>query len=341
MRRQRVTSHDVAETAGVSRTTVSLVLNGRAGGSIPEETRRRVREVASRLGYRPNAPARALARGRTDIFGIVLFEQPSFDRAGQFFQRTLLDGLLHAVLRAGRNPMLYAHWPGASSDLHSFGDGRADAFLLLAAREEDPLLAYLATHRLPFVSLGRRMDASLGSWVDVDHEGSVDAAVGHLAQLGHRRIAHLAGASSNPAARARCEAFRRAMAARGLPVSDSSIRDGGFVAGTGEEAAAALLSLPAPPTAIFSANDQMAMGAYRAARRLGLSIPRDLSIIGFDDADYAQALDPPLTTVRYPLFPMADAAVELLTELLLHPEHPPRPRVFPTELIVRGSAASP
>src|SRR5262249_595709 len=163
---------------------VSLVLNGRAGGSIPEETRRRVREVASRLGYRPNAPARALARGRTDVFGIVLFEQPTFDRAGQFFQRTLLDVLLHPLLPPARNPMLYAAWPEAPSDLHSFGDGRADAFLLIAAREEDPLLAYLSAHRLPCVSLARRIDTSLGSWVDVDHDGSVDAAVGQLVQMG-------------------------------------------------------------------------------------------------------------------------------------------------------------
>jgi LacI family transcriptional regulator len=331
----------VAETAGVSRTTVSLVLNGRAGSSIPEETRRRVREAASRLGYRPHATARALARGRTDIFGIVLFEEPSLDRSGQFFLRTLLDGLLRAVLRVGRNPMLYARWPSAPCDLASYDDGRADGFLLLLAREDDPLIDHLSAHRLPFVALSRRISGATGSWVDVDNDAGVDAVVEQLVRTGHRRIAHVAGPPGNAAARARCDAFRRAMQSRSVPVPETYVRHGGFAPAAGEEIAAALLSLPEPPTAVFAANDNMALGVYRAARHLGLRIPDDLSVVGFDDADYALGLDPPLTTVRYPLFPMADTAVELLTALLLDPERPPEPRVLPTEIIVRGSVAPP
>jgi DNA-binding LacI/PurR family transcriptional regulator len=199
----------------------------------------------------------------------------------------------------------------------------------------------LNTHQLPFVSLARRIGGEVGSWVDVDHEGGVDAAVAHLVEAGHTRIAHVAGAESNPAARTRRDAFLSAMEARGLPVPVGFVREGGFVARGGEEAAAALLSLPAPPTAIFCGNDTMALGLYRTARRLGLSVPGDLSIVGFDDADYAQALDPPLTTLRYPLFPMAGAAVALLTGQMLHPERPPQPRVLSPQLIARGSVAPP
>jgi LacI family transcriptional regulator, galactose operon repressor len=338
---RRVTSDDVAERAGVSRTTVSLVLNGRAG-SIPEATRHRVHEVAARLGYRPNATARALARGRTDVFGIVVYEDPYADRASYSVLRSLLENLLHAVLRTGRNPMLFANLAGRSIDLAAYGDGRADAFLLLAPRDEDPLVAYLAANRVPFVALARRVDtAGAGSWIDIDNDHGVVAAVEHLMSAGHRRIAHLAGQRENPAARTRREAFYREMRQCGLPVPEAYVLEGRFTARGGEEAATDLLSLPERPTAIFAGNDNMAMGAYRAARRLGLRVPDDLSLVGFDDAEYAPALDPPLTTVRFPRPEMAEGAAELLTDLIHHPERPHRPRVLPTELVLRSSVAPP
>jgi len=338
---RRVTSHDVAERAGVSRTTVSLVLNDRAA-SIPEATRRRVHEVATGLGYRPHATARALARGQTDVFGIVLFESPYADRNSYSVLRSLLESLLDAVLRTGRNPMLFAHLAGEENDLATYADGRADAFLLLAPREEDPLVAYLAARRVPFIALARRINpASGGSWIDIDHDGGVAAAVEHLTSLGHQRIAHLAGTQGNPSARTRREAFLREMAQRGLAVPAAYLREGRFTASSGEEAATELLTLPERPTAIFAANDNMAMGAYRAARRLGLAVPGDLSLVGFDDAEYAPALDPPLSTVRFPRPEMAEGATEMLTALIHHPERPQRPRVLPTALIVRSSAAPP
>jgi DNA-binding LacI/PurR family transcriptional regulator len=338
---RRVTSHDVAERAGVSRTTVSLVLNGRAV-SIPEATRHRVHEVAARLGYRPNATARALARGQTDVFGIVLYEDPYADRASYSVLRSLLESLLHAVLRTGRNPMLFANLAGRPIDLAAYGDGRADAFLLLAPRDEDPLVGYLATNRVPFVALARRIEpVGAGSWIDIDNDRGVAAAVEHLAAVGHRRIAHLAGQQENPTARARREAFQREMRQRGLTIPDAYLRVGRFTARGGEDAATELLSLPERPTAIFAANDNMAMGAYRAARRLGLNIPDDLSIVGFDDAEYAPALDPPLTTVRFPRQEMAEGAAELLNDLIHHPERPHQPRMLPTELVVRSSVAPP
>jgi DNA-binding LacI/PurR family transcriptional regulator len=181
----------------------------------------------------------------------------------------------------------------------------------------------------------------VGSWVDADNERGAAAAVAHLCDAGHTRIAHLAGPPDNANAVVRQAAFRRAMLDRGLPVPDAYIRDGGFLVHTGEAAAGELLSLPERPTAIFAGDDNMALGAYRAARRLGLRIPDDLSLVGFDDADYAHALNPPLTTIRQPLFAMAEAAVELLLARLSDPERLHPPRVLPTELVARGSVAPP
>jgi LacI family transcriptional regulator len=341
MMHRRVTSRDVAERAGVSQTTVSLVLNDRGGTSIPEETRRRVHAVAAGLGYHPHASARALAKGRTDVLGIVIADEADFDGPDQFFQRKILHGLIHAVFRARRNPMLYSNLPHDPPDLHPFGDGRADGFLLVARGENDPLVAYLNERRIPFVVLAARVETAVGSWVDADNERGAAAAVAHLCDAGHTRIAHLAGPPGNANAAVRQAAFHRAMHERGLPVPEAYVRDGGFLSHTGEKAAGELLSLPERPTAIFAADDNMALGAYRAARRLGLRIPDDLSLVGFDDADYAQALDPPLTTLRQPLLAMAEAAVELLIDRLSHPEHPPSPRVLPTELVARASVASP
>jgi LacI family transcriptional regulator len=336
---RRVTSRDVAERAGVSQTTVSLVLNDRGGTNIPEETRRRVRDVATRLGYRPHASARALAKGRTDVLGIVISDEPDFDGVDQFFQRKILHGLIRAVFRARRSPLLYANLSHDPPDLHAISDGRADAFLLVAPRENDPLTAYLSERRIPFVALATRVETEIGSWVDADNERGAAVAVAHLCDAGHTRIAHLAGPPDNVNAAVREAAFRRAMRERDLPVPDAYVRDGGFLSYTGEKAAGELLSLPERPTAIFAGDDNMALGAYRAARRLGLRIPDDLSLVGFDDADYAQALDPPLTTIRQPLLAMAEAAVELLIAQLSHPERSHRPRVLPTELVARGSVA--
>jgi LacI family transcriptional regulator len=338
---RRVTSRNVAERAGVSQTTVSLVLNNRAGASIPEETRRRVRDVAARLGYRPHASARALARGRTDVLGIVLADEPDFGGPDQFFQRQVLHGLIHSILRAGRNPMLYANLAHDPADLHTFTDGRADGFLLVAPAENDPLVAFLEERRLPFVALATRLETRIGSWVDADNETGAATAVAHLCDAGHTRIAHLAGPPGNANAALRLAAFRRTMAERNLPVPAAYIRDGGFLSHTGEIAATQLLSLPERPTAIFAADDNMALGAYRAARRLGLCFPHDLSLVGFDDADFAQALDPPLTTIRQPLLALAEAAVELLIARLSEPDRAPPPRVLPTELVSRGSVAPP
>ena len=344
MRRSRVTASDVAVKAGVSQTTVSVVLSGRDGNGIPEDTRKRVRDAATILGYRPHGLARALARGRTDVFGIVLFHEAPTTDADSYFLRTMLNRLLHNVLGSKRNPLLFASLPYDPLDPYLLNDGRADGFILISPDIDDPVIAFLENQRIPFVSIGTRGDFRAGAWVDVDNEIGVAAAVGRLADAGHRHIAHLSGPHGNWDAEMRQEAFLREMASRCLPVPEGFIACGAFIADEAETVALELLSRPNRPTAIFAGNDNMAIGAYRAARRLNLRLPEDVSIIGFDDIEQAAALSPPLTTLAQPVAEMAESAVTLLTRIAAFPANGEdfsglRSAVFAPSLVERGSVA--
>jgi LacI family transcriptional regulator len=331
----------VAKKAGVSPTTVSVVLNGRENGGISEDTRKRVRDAATVLGYRPHGLARALARGRTDVFGIVLFNEAPASDGDSYFLRTVLNLLLMEVLRSKRNPMLFASLSYDPMDPYLLSDGRADAFILISPPKDEPIVAFLEQQRQPFVAIGARGDFKAGAWVDVDNAKGVADAVAHLAAAGHRRIAHLAGPKGIWDADMRRTAFVREMKAHDLPVPDPFVISGAFIASEAEAAALALLSRPDRPTAIFAGNDNMAIGVYRAASRLGLRIPDDLSVVGFDDIGHAQDVDPPLTTVRQPLVEMARRAVELLGDLCAPAEQRPLPQVFPTTLVERRSVTTP
>lgn len=341
MRQGRVTASDVAKKAGVSPTTVSVVLSGRDKNGIPEDTRKRVRDAATILGYRPHGLARALARGKTDVFGIILFNEAPTSDADSYFLRTTLNLLLLSVLRSKRNPLLFASLSYNPIDPYVLSDGRADAFILISPATNDPVTTFLDEQRLPFVSIGTRGDFQSGTWIDVDNERGVAAAVECLIAAGHERIAHLAGPAENWDAKMRRKAFLKEMNARNRTVPDDFIVSGAFIADEAEHVACALLSRPDRPTAIFAGNDNMAIGTYRAAQRLGIRIPEELSIVGFDDIESAHILTPPLTTIRQPVAEMVDAAVAMLVGLSTTNEQNLQSQVFPPILVERGSVAPP
>jgi DNA-binding LacI/PurR family transcriptional regulator len=237
--------------------------------------------------------------------------------------------------------MLFASLSYDPIDPYQLSDGRSDAFILISPPTDDPVVSFLEEQRLPFVAIGVRGDYRAGAWVDVDNEQGVVEAVRHLYAAGHRRIAHVAGPRGNWDADMRRRAFLREMKACSLSVPDDFVACGAFIANEAEEAVLPLLSRPDRPTAIFAGNDNMAIGTYRAASRLGLRIPDDLSVVGFDDIGHAQDLDPPLTTVRQPLPEMAERAVELLVELCSPAEPRPLPQEFPTTLVERRSVTTP
>jgi len=305
---------DVARVAGLSRTTVSLVLSGKAGSSIPESTRERVRSVAMELGYVPNALASGLRRKTSDTIGLISDVVATTPFAGQ-----MLHGAHEAAWQARKLIVL----------VNTEGDPEQERLgikQMLERRVEGILYATMfhqvidpprGMEGVPVVLLdARTVDSSVPSVVP-DDLGGARTAVQHLIEAGHRRIGMIQEDHGAPAAVERLMGYRQVLAEAGVVADLSLIARGSGDASGGLSAATMLLARPDPPTALFCFNDRMAMGAYRAARRLGLVIPNDLSIVGFDNHDViAPWLDPPLTTVQLPHLEMGRSSMEHLLALI-------------------------
>ena len=312
---RRPTSSDVATRAGVSRTTVSFVLNGRADAKIPEATRQRVLDAAAELGYVPHASARQLAGGRS---------------------RTL-RGLASAARTAGLRVMVEALSPNdpESSYVSLVRGQHADGLILSGPRTDDPAFLELVRDGFPVVLQGSLPDVPVSS-VDVDNVAGARQAVDHLIGLGHRRIAMITNAPVvYTAAVQRAEGYREALAAAGIPYDAGLVDEGGFDAQSGQQAMAAILRRRSFD-AVFVASDVVALGAIAALRESGRRIPDDVSVVGFDDIPLAAFFDPPLTTVRLPAFELGQAAGEALLRRIADPAVADR-TVLPTELVVRAS----
>jgi DNA-binding LacI/PurR family transcriptional regulator len=323
-----VTSVDVAEHAGVSQSTVSLVFSGKGRGRVSEATAERVRRAARELGYRPNAAAQALRTGASRAVALLV---P--DMTNPFFSR-VLRGAQRAAAEAGYIVILVdtqndRHWE--SQSFEALRAGPVDGYLLFEVTEPDALgpdenvvLMETEAPRRPSVRF--------------DGEAGAAAAFEHLIELGHRRIGHLAAAFRALTFQHREESRRRVLAAAGLDpdaqprvMTPISIEDARRNAGT---------LLDEKPTAVFCDDDVIAAGMYLAARDRGVRIPDELSVIGFDDMDFARVLDPPLTTVALDAQLLGATSFELL-EAQMSGEQTRKRIVLPAELLVRGSTAPP
>lgn len=296
---------DVAAAAGVDTSVVSRVLSGDRRLSIRPETRQRVLEAAARLQYRPNTAARALKTARTMAIGMIVPDLANVNYA------TIAQGAEERTGTAGYT-LLVASGSVTERlvDLH----GRIDGLLVGMATSETPRLGDFGG-RLPALLVNRREPCGIPS-VTVDDEAGAVLATEHLLALGHRRLGHVAGPQNADTARRRLVGFRAALQAAGLEPDPQTIAETSFDEAGGHVAATRLLRLEPRPTALFVANVRAAIGAMAAASRLGLSVPDDLSIVGFHDAPFASYLSPPLTTVRMPLEEMGYQAVENLLVLL-------------------------
>jgi LacI family transcriptional regulator len=335
---QRPTSKDVATLAGVSRTTVSFVMNDRADVKIPEETRRRVLDAARELGYHPHASARRLAGGRSHVIALVLRQSPE-QVAGDAVLAETLRGLAAAARTGGFRVMVE---PFAVDDpmvtyTALLRAQHADGLVVSGPRVDDPSLVELVRDGFPIVLQGALPDLRTPS-VDVDNVAGARGAVEHLISLGHRRIACITNAPLvYTAAQERLDGYRLALEAAGLDAAPELIAEGAFDAPSGHAAMARLLAGP-PFDAAFVASDVVALGAIGALREAGRRVPDDISIVGFDDIPLAAYFDPPLTTVRLPAYELGHAAGRALLERIADREIPPR-TLLPTELIVRASTA--
>jgi LacI family transcriptional regulator len=337
---KRATMHDVAELAGVSQATVSLVLNGVPNARVAKATRRRVQEAAAQLGYR-RGKAHPVPAGRRRVIGLFIDEVSTTPLAAPFLEgardEAALQDVTVATFCTGNNPALEQ----AALDMLVAQNAIGAVYCTLMTRQVAVPQAFSG---LPLVLLNcyeKRIRHPSG--VPGDIVGGFMATEA-LLRAGHRRIAHLAGEHEiAEAAVDREKGFRQAMEKHGVPVDESLVTLGGWSIRAGRERALALLSRPDRPTAIFCFNDRMAIGCYEAARSLGLRIPQDLSIVGFDNEDIAANMDPPLSTMILPHDEMARWAVGQLLDGFENIDNDERLQKlkFECELVERDSIASP
>lgn len=338
-RRRRATSADVAARAGVSRTTVSFVLNGRRDVSIPEETRRRVEEAARELGYHSHGAARALAGGASQTIGLVLRQSPEQVAADALLAETLW-GIGSEVHKGGYRVLVEPLSPdgGRYSDLVL--SQRVDGLIVSGPRTDDEELAALVADDYPIILQGSLPSLGAPS-VDVDNRAGAATAVAHLAGLGHRRIGLVTNAPlAYTAAEDRLAGYRDALEAARIEFSGELVVEGAFDAWSGVVAMRRLLDRAPDLTAVFVASDIVAFGALRALREAGRRVPADVSVVGFDDIPLARHFDPPLTTVHLPARALGAAAGRALVDRLAGNLHSAR-MLLATEMVVRESTARP
>ncbi len=338
MARKRATSQDVANLAGVSRTTVSLVLNDVKGINIPPETRQKVHDAAETLMYVPNATAQALVTQRSKAIGLVMTRSPHHIASDTFLPQ-ILGGLLD-VIREQKFRLLIESVEEERQDrvyLELAQAKHIDGMILLTPRIDDKGLKKLEEVDVPTVLMGTLRDSKLYS-VDVDNRMAARKAVQYLVDLGHTKIACIAPAPpSYSAAPDRILGYNDALLAASITPSNNLIRYADFDPQSGFDCMQSLLTSGEVFSAVFVASDNVAMGAKSALREANLHIPDDISMIGFDDIPWSQYSDPPLTTVRLPAQKLASKACLLLLDLLKGIAPPERNITLDTELIIRQS----
>jgi LacI family transcriptional regulator len=331
------TIRDIARLSGVSIATVSRVLNDRP--DVSTETREAVLEVVRRLGFSTNRSARALSAGRTGLVGVTLpiVHAPYFS----FILAGAAEGLYEQDMRAILCPTLHQHEREVTL-LDRLMHGTTDGAILLLPEETSEELTLLQEQRFPFVVVDPRVQLDEGiPSVTAAHASGAKRVTEHLLSLGHRRIAAITGPEGWVATEERRNGYHAALAAAAIIPDPSLEMASNWMISGGYEAGAALLEKPDPPTAIFAFNDNLAIGAMRAARARGLRVPEDLSIVGFDDTEEAAIVTPALTTVRQPLAEMGRMAVSLLVRLLDKQRVEALRVELATRIVVRESTAPP
>lgn len=326
---------DVAAKAGVSRALVSIVFRNQPGAS--EETRERVLRVADEIGYRPDSAARLLARGRSRTLGVMF-------TVHQAFHTDLIEGIYPEAERLGYDVLLSAAAQGRSEAkaIEALLSHRCEALILLGPDAEAAYLDELG-RRTVTVSVSRRVPRARVDFVHSAEGKGVRQAMEHLVELGHRRIVHLDG-GRGPGSAERRRAYRAAMRRHGL---DSEVRviPGDHTEHSGIETGRLLLAERDQghplPTAVLAGNDRSAMGLLMSLTRAGVEVPRDLSVVGYDDSHLSHLMPIGLTTVRQDAVLMAEHAVQFAVQRLENPELEPREAVLDPKLVVRGSSGPP
>ena len=327
-----MTIRDVAAQAGVSVATVSKVINGRYG--VAADTTARVNAVISALGYQASLVAQSLRNHRTNVIGILVADLEPFSAE-------LLKGAADAIRGSGFEMVVYS--AGGLADDHVGWErrylSRLSGTLIDGAVLVTPTVVDV-NYGAPIVAIDPHTGQSGLPTIDSDNLRGGQLATAHLLGLGHRRIAMLSGRPDLESSRLREQGYRQAMAAAMVPVSEDLVMVGGYDAQASAECTRTLLTSADPPTAIFAANDVSAIAAIQAAVGLGLRVPSDLSVVGFDNIPESALCAPPLTTVNQPIRQMGERSIQLLLRLMRGDHVEATHITLQTDLVVRQSARS-
>lgn len=331
-----VTIYDVAREAGVSDATVSRVFNNK--DSVREVTRERVLAAAKKLGYVANLQARSLAGGKINVIGLLI---PGLDNG---YLVEIVRGVDQALGQSGYELMIHTTHRRGNNEadyLQYVANGLTEGILLVVPFLSGDFLHALKEINYPYVLIdevddsGQSFSVSATNW-----QGAYDAT-NYLLQLGHERIGFITGMLELSSAKDRLNGYLSALQDFGIPSDENLIVHGTFQKETGYTMALQLLELDDAPTAIFASNDVMALGAMEGVRAKGLSIPEDVSVIGFDDIPEALISYPKLTTVHQPLVKMGEVSVKLLLDQIENQERLPRRMTLATQVIIRDSCQPP
>jgi DNA-binding LacI/PurR family transcriptional regulator len=325
---RRPTLEAVAARAGVSRATVSRVVNGAA--NVKPDLRTAVMRAVEELGYVPNSAARSLVTRRTDSIALVVSEPPSRVFSDDPFFSAVIRAVSQELEAADRQVILMlASSPAGQARVERYvAGGHVDGVILLSMHGADPLPAALGRSRAPMVSHGRPVSSLPVPYCDCDNRGGARTVVEHLVRTGRRRIATIAGPPDMTAAQDRLDGYHDALAGH-RPL----VATGDFTRESGAHAMRGLLEKDPAIDAVFAASDLMAIGAMGALKAAGRRVPDDVAVAGFDDIGPAAFSDPPLTTVRQPVTEVAACIVTML----LRDDPPDEPVILPTELVIRES----
>ena len=340
-----VSIYEVAEEAKVSIATVSRVLSGRQSAQVAPATEARVRAAAQRLEYYPSGVARGLARGCMSTIGVVLYYEGN-SVTNDPYLGPCLDGILSVHKHHHQNTVLFtkSSWAEALEHLPSYCNGFCDGLLVMLPRTDSTLVEALSDRDIPFVLIGDSRDNPGLLCVDVDNEGGGRTATRHLIDLGHRRIAAFCGEPIFFSSQQRLAGYKQALMEAGIAYDPGLVfASSYFDSSCGFENMHTILRRPCGerPSAVFCANDTIALGALAALQERGVSVPEEMSLIGFDDAPIAQASTPQLTTMRQPIRTLGECAAELLLAMIAKGSTVQQSALLPAALIVRASTAPP
>lgn len=328
-----VTIADIAELAQVSKMSVSRALNGHSG--VSERTRQRILNAADQLGYVPNPGLRT----RSNVPKLIGLLIPDITTT---YMGEILRGISSAAERLNYGLMLYTqgivdHTRRTSHYLSLLENSPVEGVLMVVPRDFEVIVKDLKAHHIPYFIIDHHNGTGDEPSVSAtNRKGTIDA-MRYLLALGHQRIGFITGRMDITCSHDRLQGYRDGLAEVGLPFDPELVREGDYLQPSGFQQAQILLQLPDRPTAIFASNDLMAFGVMDAAKAAGLTIGRDISIVGFDDIYMASQVHPKLTTVRQPLVAMGEVALEQLVMLLERRTVLNLRRELPTELIIRES----